>query len=40
MVAYRVLMVECSGKGRLRLGKQVKITMDLVIQRWKVDDGR
>ena len=39
MVAYRVVMVECSGKGRPRLRRQIKITVDLVIQRWKVDDG-
>jgi hypothetical protein len=37
MGAYRVLMVECSGKGRPRLRRQIKITMDLVSQRWKVD---
>ena len=40
MVAYRVFMVECSGKAIPRLGRQIKITMDLVSQRWKVDEGR
>ena len=37
-VAYRVLMVECSGKGRPRLRRQIKFAMDLVSQRWKVRD--
>ena len=40
MVAYRVLMVECSEKGRHRRRRQINIKMDLVSQRWNVDEDR
>jgi len=33
-------MVEGSEKGRPRRRRQINIKMDLVSQRWKVDEGR